>query len=349
MAIKIALFNNKGGVSKTTTCFNLGWMLAEQGKRVIMVDADPQCNLTGMVLDLSGEDALEDFYRENPGRNLKEALEPAFKSRPVPLRAVDCVEVPNRDGLFLIPGHVALAEDETSLGIAQQLSESLQGLRNLPGSFAHLFRITAEKYDADVILLDLSPGLGAINQNLVATADYFLVPCSPDVFSVMAVDSLSRVVPRWTEWANRAAKLEVLTEADYPFPAPDLKFLGVLVQRFRLKSGKPTRAFQDYFNKLNAAVVQTLAPALSRAGIMLDAATYTDAGMDSHYVLAEISDFNTLIAHSQRTRKPVFTLTQEDVGRQGRLWGNTQASIANFRRTFEELATKISKLTHDGK
>lgn len=193
MAITIALFNNKGGVSKTTTCFNVGWMLAERGSRVVMVDADPQCNLTGMVLDLTGEDALDNFYKGNPGRNLKDALEPAFKSRPAPLKAVDCVEVHDRPGLFLIPGHVALAEDETSLGIAQQLSESLQGLRNLPGSFSHLFEITAKAYDADVVLVDLSPGLGAINQNLVATSDFFIVPCSPDVFSVMAVESLARI------------------------------------------------------------------------------------------------------------------------------------------------------------
>ena len=147
--MKIALFNNKGGVSKTTTCFNLGWMLASRGSKVIMVDADPQCNLTGMVLDLSGEDALEEFYVKNPGRNLKEALEPAFKSRPRPLAPVECVSVTGQDNLFLIPGHVSLAEDETSLGISQQLSESLLGLRNLPGSFNHLFNITAEKYDAD--------------------------------------------------------------------------------------------------------------------------------------------------------------------------------------------------------
>ncbi len=313
-----------------------------------MVDADPQCNLTGMVLDLSGEDALEDFYIENPGRNLKDALEPAFKSRPVPLTAVDCVEVSNRGGLFLIPGHVALAEDETSLGIAQQLSESLQGLRNLPGSFAHLFDITADKYRADIILLDLSPGLGSINQNLVATADYFLMPCSPDIFSVMAVDSLARIVPRWADWARRASKLEVLNEADYPFPEPDLKFLGVLVQRFRLKSGKPTRAFQDYFNKLNAAVAETLVPALSKADILLPSEAYTSAGLDSDYVLAQISDFNTLIAHSQQSRKPVFALTQADVGRQGRLWGSTENSIANFRQTFEDLASKVIELTQGG-
>ena len=46
----ISLFNHKGGVSKTTTAFNLGWAMADRGKRVLIVDADPQCNLTGTVL-----------------------------------------------------------------------------------------------------------------------------------------------------------------------------------------------------------------------------------------------------------------------------------------------------------
>jgi len=50
MAKKIALFNHKGGVSKTTTAFNLGWALAANGRRVVLVDADPQCNLTGLIL-----------------------------------------------------------------------------------------------------------------------------------------------------------------------------------------------------------------------------------------------------------------------------------------------------------
>ena len=54
MAHKIALFNHKGGVSKTTTTFHLGWMLAEKGKTVILADADPQCNLTGLVLGDEG-------------------------------------------------------------------------------------------------------------------------------------------------------------------------------------------------------------------------------------------------------------------------------------------------------
>ncbi|NES71866.1 MAG: ParA family protein, partial [Okeania sp. SIO2D1] len=76
MVQKIALFNHKGGVSKTTTTFNLGWMLASKGKRVILVDTDPQCNLTGMVLGFSSKQELEKIYSKN--QDIKSALAPAF-------------------------------------------------------------------------------------------------------------------------------------------------------------------------------------------------------------------------------------------------------------------------------
>ena len=62
MVKRIALFNHKGGVSKTTTTFNLGWRLAQMGKRVILADADPQSNLTGLVLGYEGPSELEEFY-----------------------------------------------------------------------------------------------------------------------------------------------------------------------------------------------------------------------------------------------------------------------------------------------
>ena len=346
MAKVIAMFNNKGGVSKTTTCFNLSWMLAQHGKKVIMVDADPQCNLTGMVLDLTETDALESFYRNNPDQNLRDALDPAFQSRPRPLSPVQCIEVPGRENLYLIPGHVGLAEDEVSLGVAQQLSESIQALKNLPGSFAHLFKITAEKYNADYIILDLSPGLGSINQNLVSISDYFIVPASPDVFSVMAMDSLARVIPKWTRWADRASDLEALSKADYAFPKSNLKFLGVIVQRYRLKNGAPTIAFQEYFDALDKAIDENLVPALAASGLLLSGERYAAADFESAYRLASIPDFNALIANSQQSRKPVFTLTQQDVaGRGGAVWDTTAENIEKFRDVFDQLARKVELLT----
>lgn len=345
MAITIAMFNNKGGVSKTTTTFNLGWMLAERGHTVVMVDADPQCNLTGMVIDIKAEDALSTFYRDNPGRNLRDALEPAFASRPKPLQPVDCVPIDGMENLWLIPGHVGLAEDEVSLGIAQQLSESVQALKNLPGSFRYLFDITAAAYEADFVIVDLSPGLGAINQNLVATSDYFIVPASPDVFSVMALESLSRVLPRWNRWAINAAQLEALAGADYPFPEPDLKFLGTVIQRYRLKSGNATEGFRAYFDELDKAVESILSPSLSAAGLLLTDEEYKEAGMDESLRIVSIPDFNSLITNSQQARKPVFALTKDDTDSRGFVWDTQKASIDSFRALFEELAERIEILT----
>ena len=68
MATKIALFNIKGGVSKRTTTFNLGWMLAEREHRVVVVDAAPRCNLAGMVLDVGEEGSLDRSYDQHPKR-----------------------------------------------------------------------------------------------------------------------------------------------------------------------------------------------------------------------------------------------------------------------------------------
>lgn len=349
MAQVIAVFNNKGGVSKTTTTFNLSWKLAQMGKRVVVVDADPQCNLTGMVLEAKKDLSLDTFYEEYPGRNIKAALDPAFSSRPVAIQAIECVEVSGIDGLYLVPGHVSFAEDEVSLGMAQQLSDTLQNFRNLPGSFGHLFAKTAEKYEADYVILDLSPGLGAINQNLVATADYILLPASPDVFSVMALQSLAKVLPKWKSWADRASEMDSLKDADYPFTAVGVKLLGIVLQRYRIRNGEPSAAFEEYFTKINEVVASDFAPSLRDANMLFSEEQYAAAGIDPNLRIAEISDFNSLIAFSQRAGKPVFALTQEDVNQQGSVWENSRTAIEKFDGIFNELAKRTIKLTgqHD--
>ncbi len=75
MAKIISFFNHKGGVSKTTTTYHVAWMLSDKGYKVLMVDTDSQCNLTGLAI---GEDSFERFYEETPNNNIKSALDPAF-------------------------------------------------------------------------------------------------------------------------------------------------------------------------------------------------------------------------------------------------------------------------------
>ena len=110
---------------------------------------------------------------------------------------------------------------------------------NLPGAMNYLMDVTAEKYQTDFVLVDMNPSVSSINQNLLMTSDYFLVPASPDYFSVMAIESLSNVIPRWQSWSNRAKSNPVLRGATYPYPAKDPKFL---VRSY--KSFAPERALQ---------------------------------------------------------------------------------------------------------
>jgi cellulose biosynthesis protein BcsQ len=96
--MRLIFFNHKGGVSKTTTTFNLGWKLAEKGNRVLLVDADPQCNLTGLIL----QDNFEEYYINDSTKynNLKDGVSPAFDSKPEAIRAFDCYNVPQNTNLY---------------------------------------------------------------------------------------------------------------------------------------------------------------------------------------------------------------------------------------------------------
>jgi len=348
MVQKIALFNHKGGVSKTTTTFNLGWMLASKGKRVILVDSDPQCNLTGMALGEETEDdeaRIQEIY--NTTSNIKTGLAPAFESQPRAIEAVDCISVQGRDSLFLLPGHVGFAEYEVTLGIAQELSGSIQALKNLPGSINDLLEKTAAKFEADYILIDMSPSLGSINQNLLMISDFFLVPTTADFFSVMAIDSLVRVLPRWYAWAKSASSLQVLKEANYPFPDVNLRFLGTIVQNYRIIRGKETVAFQTWIEKIEKAVSDKLIPTLGQSHMMLPNQLYTNQGIGSNFTLAKISNFNSLIALSQKHRMPVYDLTSQQLKQRGKVLENNQKKQKEFERTFSDLADKIIALSSE--
>ncbi len=346
MVKQICLFNHKGGVSKTTTAFNLGAKLAEKGKRVMLADFDPQCNLTGMVVGAKSEEDLEAVYDGDGVRDLRDALLPAFESKPSPLEPINCVQVDSVDNLYLAPGHIGISEYEVTLGIAQELSGSLITLKNLPGAVRHALQITAEKIEADLILIDMSPSLGPLNQNLLMTSEFFVVPMSPDFFSLMAIDSLGRVLPRWEKWREQAANNPILGQADYAFPDVRPKFVGTVIQKFRPRSaGAPARAFQDWIDKINKRVSTNLAPMLNQIQLMLEPGIYKQAGIDQNFNLVQMGDFNSLIAKSQDCQTPIFALSDEQLALGGELLKNTKASMKHFNQCFESLADRVIQIT----
>lgn len=327
MVKKIAFFNHKGGVSKTTSVFNVAWTLAEMGKRVLMVDTDPQCNLTGFVLGSS----FETYYKDNPSETIKHALEPAFESKPKMITSIPCI-VSKHENLFLLPGDITFSEYDVTLGLAQELSQSVPALHNVPGAINFLLEEQAKDLNADYIIIDMSPSLSSVNQNLLMLSDAFIVPTAPDYFSLMAIRSLALTIPRWIAWKQQFLNLQKLHKPDYEYPSGVPTFLGYVVQKYRKIYGAPTSGFQAWIDQIEQNVNEILIPALESNGAKC---------CHNEHAIASISDFNTLMPKSQTYSKPVYALSDSEINLSGAALQQAQDSQVEFKKQFIKIAEQI--------
>jgi len=248
----------------------------------------------------------------------------------------------------LLPGHIRLSEYEVTLGIAQELSGSIQTLQNLPGAISNLLELTAKKFDADYVLIDMNPSLSSINQNLLTTSHYFILPTTPDYFSVMAIDSLSNVLPNWYAWVKKVHSLPLLKDAAYPFPEIDPKFIGTIIQNYRPRGKVPAKAFQKWIDEINNRILTIFVPTLANINMLLPEEKYENQDLQPGLCLATISDFNALIAQSQRAQAPIFALTPKQIGQSGIVLERTVKARDRFKKIFSDLADKVIGLTTDG-
>jgi chromosome partitioning protein len=341
MAPIISLFNHKGGVSKTTTAFNLGWAMAERGKKVLVVDGDPQCNLTGTVLGFDGVSDFSAFYKQYPNANISNCLEPIFKATGTALKPAQITKT-SHPNLFLLVGNIDLAENETQISVALSTSAAIPALQNIPGSICALLRMTAEEWGLDAIIVDMSPSVGALNQCLLMGSDYFIVPTSPDYYCNQAVSSLSRVLPRWHAGVQHFRNPSLL----YPFPAVPPRFCGIISQRYRPRSGSPAQSFQQWIDIIKQTVLKEFVPALTTNNMAISVADFNaGAPGDTPFNLINIADFNSLIAQSQKFNVPVFALSDAQIQQAGVILETMKESRDSFRKSFNSLANTVEIIT----
>lgn len=342
--MKIVFFNHKGGVSKTTTTFNLGWQLAERGSRVLLVDADPQCNLTSLIM----QDAFVDYYTDDATKlnNIMDGVSSAFEGKPTPIEHIDCYSVPRNNNLFLLPGHPNLTELEPTLSFAQSAPGAFSTLQNLPGAFNAMIDKTIIYHNIDYVLIDLNPGLSAINQNLFSISDLFIIPTNPDPFSLMAITTLSKILPRWykaaTDWKV------AFQGSTYPFPDANPKLGGVIIQRYNIRNGRPANPFKNSMNEIGVAVSTILVPSLSLASMTYPLGVYAGANIGAEFNLSEIPDFQSLQQQSQIHGVPVYALTNVELGAGGFILDQLAIKRAQFLELFEVLAQKIEYIKANG-
>lgn len=188
----VALANQKGGVTKTTSTVNLGVGLARTGKKVLLVDADPQGSL-GLSLGISAPDELE--------ISLATVMAGVIEDKPLPVGAGI---LRHQEGVDILPANIELSGLEVSLFNVMSreyvLRNCMEPLR--------------KQYD--YILIDCMPSLGIMTVNALVAADSVIIPSQPSFLSAKGLDLLLHTVAKVRRSINAGLKIDgiLLTMVD---------------------------------------------------------------------------------------------------------------------------------------
>lgn len=346
----IAVFNNKGGVGKTTLTYHLGCALAELGHKTLLVDLDPQSNLT--LFGLAPEELhsiwqveepfIDDFVQAREKKSVGE-----FENTARDFRSIHFLLKPTEDGtdppkslakpvklsknLELIPGRLSIHTYEDK--IAGRWNDVYGGdplaIRTVT-QIRNFCKAYAEKHSYDYVVIDTSPSLGILNKVIISTVDGFLIPCMPDMFSLYGIQNIGKSLKGWKRDFDTINTL--LSDAKLShFPKNFVSFLGFTIFNAR-RYGKASdwdlsKAHQNYAEQIPDTIQK-----------------HIDADHRKHLTKMQLEDpiggtaimhtYSTLPNMAQKYRTPMWKVPScED------LEGDDKSTISGNRKSYENTQT----------
>ncbi|TAE72524.1 MAG: hypothetical protein EAZ85_09525 [Bacteroidetes bacterium] len=348
----LSIFNNKGGVGKTTLTYHLGHILAEMGKKVLMIDLDPQCNLSvySIFEDEIGNiwEKENDFIKDFKGAKEKIG-ETAFQELINEPRSIHFLLSPTQQGesdlealpppykltdntisgkLDLIVGRLSVNAYESI--ISERVSKVLL---SDPLALRTIFKIRniAQEYskqnDYDFVLIDTSPSLGTLNKVIISTVDGFFIPCLPDLFSLYGIRNIGEALNIWKEEFD-LMRLLLKNGKKELYNFPFVKFLGYTI--FNAK--KYTRVTPWDLAKGNYHYAQQISTSIQES-ISEEVAVNKDVVN----VIGGTSIMHTHNTHpnfAQRLKTPIWNLSKCDFGAYIEKYPEEEDDINKYKQTL---------------
>ena len=354
----ISVFNNKGGVGKSTLTYHLGAALAEIGKKVLLIDLDPQSNLTlygvseeqleliwksedEFISDykasknkLSDEEFVEFQQQNHSIHYLLKPIEDGESDEKVISRPVHL-----RDNLDLIPGRLTLHLFENKL--AKHWSDAFLGepqAIRIVTSVRKICEEYAENFGYDIVLVDTSPSLGALNKVIISSADSFIIPCAPDMFSDYGIRNIGNALSVWSREFNTMYSLLSDSKRKY-FPNEFVKLLGYTVYNAKKRSDAPNElnvalAHYNYAKK----IPETIKDFIPSSCLLNSGEEYFESSIGENCV---IHGHGTLPTMAQKYKAPMWKVPDlPDLG-------DEKSTIKGNSRLYYETRTNYMKLAED--
>lgn len=356
----LSVFNNKGGVGKTTLTYHLSHALSEMGFRVLMIDADPQCNLT--IYSITEEvihdiwEAEDAFIDEGMDATKKSMTQDEFKLILNSTRSLHFIVKPTEEGtgevdnlppphkltgsLDIIPGRLSLHTFEEKVSTRWP-----DAYRGDPLAIRTITRIRslAEQYsnqgNYDFVIIDTSPSLGALNKVIISTVDGFFIPALPDLFSLYGIRNIGRALSAWKGEFDILYKL-ISEDKRKSFPSRFVSFLGYTIYNAKPYANPKykwnlARAHLNYAEQIPSAIKRFIKPEL-RSHLtedLLDDPIGGDSIMYTH---------NTFPAMAQKYHKPMWKVPAHQDKEQDDI-----ATLAGARAKYEATETSYRNFATD--
>ena len=325
--IKIALYNHKGGVGKTVLTANIASRLAGIGKKVLIVDSDPQANLTSYFIQDDVVDSLLDESELKTGRTLWSAMRPIVNGDG-DYNLVKPYDAPGVENLSILPGDIRLAEFEVLLWDfwRETLDRRVRGFKGTTAISRYL-DVLAESFQYDFIFYDTGPNIGPLNKTILLDCDYFIIPAACDLFSRRALKTLGHALSNWIgSWKT----ISLLAPKDIYLLKGHPKFLGYIPQRFKVYGGNITSLSSNYISQIEKTVFSDVINVLNQ----IDPSLVPKTGRGTR--LGEVKDYATLVQEAQKQGVPLYEVK-----------GGTQSQKDSALKSFTTIANNIIKKTSE--
>jgi cellulose biosynthesis protein BcsQ len=320
---KVTFFNNKGGVGKTTLAYNTAVKFAEKGYKTVLVDLDPQCNLSQLSLGSYFEDSLfsntlDTVYTMlsgiiTGGRDID--LETKFE--------------PIQNNLQLLTGSIKLSSYENLLTTAYNQAAAGEEIGYFITSAIHRFLLERGLHDEiDLFVIDTSPNLGLLNRILFLDTDYFVTPLMPDAFSLQGIENFGITCEIWREnWKNTGQALAKSIANNKVLPNNAI-FIGYILNSYNQYDKKPIKSHRQWMEKIPSTVKEFLSEKHSKNGLV---------EKSWKEPLTIIKDYGELPTDAQIHNKAIFNIDPHK-----KECSNVKGTLENLTKANEEF-TALAK------
>jgi cellulose biosynthesis protein BcsQ len=304
-------------------------MYRDLGLRVVAADLDPQANLTAAFLE---EDRLEELWQGDRASTVFSCVRPL-------IRGIGDIAEPHLEyveqsllekNLALLVGDLLLSgfEDQLSEVWPKCMDRDERAFRVM-SAFWRMMEKAAKIHEADAILVDLGPNLGAINRAALIAADYVVVPLSPDLFSLQGLRNLGPTLRTWREnWHERRPRNPA---KDLMLPEGRMEPVGYVLLQHAERKNRPVKAYQRWVARI---------PSVYQKDVLnLPENSELSVREDPH-CLALLKNYQSMMPMAQEARKPMFHLKPAD----GAIGGHSSL-VKKIYLDFKGLAGAIAQKT----